>query len=129
MSLDTKNQPGSVKSLSKREFWGLAYLTLLASKNFFSSHYNPKFIFASFVRIISFKQSKRYAHTTNRLHFTIQKVIKWRFLSLDTKNQASERVENMQNIPFWEMKKMFLHFKKISTDQIPLLWVSKTLLI
>ena len=43
LSFWTQNQPGSVKISSKREFWKIASLTLLASQNTFSSQWNSNF--------------------------------------------------------------------------------------
>ena len=89
----------------------MASMTLLVSKNFSSSHWNSNFFREGFVRIISFIQSNEHTHTTRSLHFRIQNVIQWWFLSLETKNQPGSVKINSKR-EFWKMTSLTLLVSK-----------------
>ena len=89
----------------------MACLTLLVSKKFFSSHWSSKFFLGGFVRIISFKQSNQHTHVTRTLHFRIQNVTQWWFLSFETKIQPGS-VKISSKREFWKMASLTLLVSK-----------------
>ena len=64
---------------SKREFSQVTRVTLRSSKKFSVASHDMKFVFASFLMIISISQSKRGGRTTLRSDSIGAKVSKWSF--------------------------------------------------
>ena len=65
---------------SKREFHNVATVTSEPSKKFSVASHDMKFVFASFLRIISISQNNRGGSTTLRSDSMGGKVSKWSFL-------------------------------------------------
>ena len=64
----------------KREFSQVTRMTSGPSKKFSVASHDMKFVFASFLTIISISQSKRGGRTTRRSDFMVGNASKWRFL-------------------------------------------------
>ena len=62
---------------SKREFSQVTRVTLRSSKKFSVASHDMKFVFASFLTIISISQSKRGGRTTRRSDSMVANASKW----------------------------------------------------
>ena len=86
---------------SKREFSQVTRVTLGSSKKFSVASHDMKFVFASFLTIISISQSKRGGRTTRRSDSMVGNASKWWFLKFHAHwaypNQLLEIAKVMKN--------------------------------
>ena len=107
----------SYAGFSKREFSEVTTATSGSSKTFFVAFHDIKFVFASFLMIISISQSKRGGRTTLRSDSIGAEVSKWSFFKNHAQPPLStppgdfkKRVSQSGDGDFKGLQKIFCSF-------------------